>query len=180
MRNRLDPEKAIEALLYTANRLDGDKYAALKALYHAEKYHLENFGSQIYGETFEALQFGPVPKFAYNITRHVQREWQTELLFSCSNFNGAFNAGTNRTVRPNRDADGDFFSKSDLLALDHGVEMCRGKNFHRIHKESLDDAYRATPQNCGMAIENIVSTLPDGEMINQHLRRNVVDEHDEL
>lgn len=181
MRNQLDREKAIEVLLFAAERLGGDVYASLKAIYHAEKHHLEHFGSQIYGEEFAALQHGPVPEFAYGIVKHLRMAKKVEGLEYCENFMGAFDQVrcSETTVVPARSADTEYLSQSDIVSLNAGIERVRDKDFNQIKNESHDDAYDATSMNSTIAIASIASSLPSGSMIIQHLQRHNVDEFDE-
>ena len=182
MRNQLDPEKAIEALLYTANRLDGNVYKALKAIYHAEKHHLEEFGSQIYGEAYDALMYGPVPEFAYKVVRGLREQDIGVELSALENFEDSFDITqcTERYLAALRNADMDYFSKSDIESLDVGVAAVQGKSFTKVKDESHDEAYNATSLNSTMALATIVSSLNDGPKISQHLNRNAIDEFDEL
>lgn len=182
MRSKLNAEKAIEVLLYTANRLDGDVYRTLKAIYHAEKYHLTHYGSQIYGEEFAALQHGPVPEFSYRLVKAARDPKAATEFEGLENFSDAFlrSKCTERFIAINRQSDVECLSQSDIESLDIGISLVADKTFTQVKDESHDAAYNATNPNMTIALETIASSLQDGPKIIQHLRRNSTDEFNEL
>lgn len=175
MRNRLDPDKGLEALIYVARRLDGNVYASLKALYFADRHHLEESGFLVYGEDYFAPKHGPVPQFAYGVVKTVRGEGSPEskLVSGCAAFAGAFekSEAPRKRIVATRDADTELFSESDLEALNAGIERVRGKQFDEIKQDSHDAAWRATQENGFMGLETIASSLDDGAELIYHLTR---------
>lgn len=62
---KCDVEKMVETIVYLANKVPGLKKRQLfSLLYFADKTHLEQYGSFIYGETYYATKEGVVPLHA--------------------------------------------------------------------------------------------------------------------
>ena len=63
--------KALETLVYLANK-DQRQYWVLKAIYLADKEHLQKYGRQMFGDRYIAMKLGPVPSLAYDIVKSVR------------------------------------------------------------------------------------------------------------
>ena len=137
---QFDPEKATEALLYVAARVDGqDLYTTLKVLYLADKYHLHRYGRFIFGDSHHALPNGPVPQGAYDILKGVRGDT-----------NGVRYEPAEHAIRiagnvilPQRDADTDVFSASDLECLNEAIDEFGKLPFGELKKITHDAAYKA-------------------------------------
>lgn len=73
----LEPHKQriMESLLYLISEADCRKipvtqYSLLKALFLADKAHLNKFGRPITYDNYVAMNHGPVPRFAYNLLKN--------------------------------------------------------------------------------------------------------------
>jgi uncharacterized phage-associated protein len=68
---KFDVDIAISALLYLADRpnqvTELDKYKAGKLLFLADKYHVVRYGRPIFGDTYFALPYGPIPSSILNL-----------------------------------------------------------------------------------------------------------------
>ena len=63
-----NPEKSLQAVLYVANRLERkDFHKIFKVLYFADREHLTKYGRPITGDTYVAMEYGPVPSMIYDI-----------------------------------------------------------------------------------------------------------------
>lgn len=154
-----EPEKALEALLYVAQRTPGnDMYKALKALYVADKLHLARYGRFIYGETYCALPLGPVPQFAYDAARSVvdgrPTPVPTELLHA------ALERFVDRLI-PRREPDLGELSKSDVECLDEAIRDLAFDGFGTVKAKTHDSAWEATPRACTMSLDSIIEALPE-------------------
>lgn len=58
-----DHQKATQALTYLASKQGGptNKMKALKVIFFADRYHFRRFGRPITGDTYFAMDYGPVP-----------------------------------------------------------------------------------------------------------------------
>ena len=82
LRFRFEPGKAISALLYVSSRLierrqqnpvaTPDIHRISKVLYFADQKHLTRYGRPIVGDTFIAMENGPVPSQTYDMVKAVR------------------------------------------------------------------------------------------------------------
>lgn len=156
----LDIKKMLEALIYVAQRMpEHDFYKSLKALYTGDRQHLEHHGCLIYGETYEALDHGPVPKAAYALTKKLE-EAASSNLFADDAMSIPLQRTGNQLV-PARDADFGLLSAAERKSLDWAIKYYGPMNFGDTKTASHDSAYLATAPNAPLAIEAIIRTLPE-------------------
>lgn len=76
---RFAPDKALAAIHYMASQTDTiDLHTALKACYFADKSHLNEYHQPIFGATYRAMKYGPVPLEIYEIIKG-ETLWMWEL-----------------------------------------------------------------------------------------------------
>jgi uncharacterized phage-associated protein len=167
-KTKFNTEKAINAILFISTRLGApaDVYASLKAIYFADRYHLEQYGRQIYGEVYTAMEHGPVPSGAYDIVKLVGGRASLPVIAP-----GASDAMSvdKFKITPKHEADLDLFSRSDLICLELGIERVRGKSFSQIKDDSHGQAYNKADLNGDMSLEDIVAELTSAEFLAPHL-----------
>lgn len=148
-----------EALIFIAKRMpDGDLYNSLKAIYFADRHHLEHYGHQIYNETYCALPHGPVPQSAYDATRVLIGE----RMFSDFD-DDAMRVALRRNdkkLTALRDADFSKLSRAVIESLEWGIRYCRDMKFGQTKTASHDSAYERTPKNEAIPLQYIIDTLP--------------------
>lgn len=125
MRFKVNPEKVIEALAWLAERKPGiTPYYAAKVLYFADKEHLNRFGRPILGDTYIAMEHGPVPSLAYNLVKGDEFEAPDLLEKAAQAFLVDRNAKHARLyTREHHVVDLDLFSKTDLECLERAVKL---------------------------------------------------------
>ncbi|MDR3371109.1 MAG: restriction endonuclease subunit S [Rhodoferax sp.] len=156
----LEVKKMLEALIYVAKRMPGhDFYKSLKALYAGDRQHLEHHGCFIYGETYEALEHGPVPKAAYALTKQLE-EATVSNLFADDPMSIPLQRTGNQLI-PARDADFGVLSASERKSLDWAIKYFAPMSFGETKTATHDSAYLATAPNAPLAIEAIIRTLPE-------------------
>lgn len=157
--SKLDSEKMLESLIYIAKRMpQHDVYKSLKGLYFGDKHHLANQGRLIYGETYSAMDHGPVPQAAYDLTKTLKLEASTELfvdeaLLATFRLDGF-------SLIPIRDADFAKLSAAERESLDWAIRYVAHMTFEQVKKASHDAAYERTPHNLPIRLEHIVEMLP--------------------
>lgn len=64
--------KAIAAIVFVLRELDGTVglHKLSKILYFADQKHLVEFGRPIIGDTYQAMNYGPVPHSTYNLAKN--------------------------------------------------------------------------------------------------------------
>lgn len=156
---QLEAAIGLEALIFIAKRMpDGDLYNSLKAIYFADRHHLEHYGHQIYNETYCALPHGPVPQSAYDATRVLIGE----RMFSDFD-DDAMRVALRRNdkkLTALRDADFSKLSRSVVESLEWAIRYCRDMKFGQTKTASHDSAYERTPKNEAIPLQYIIDTLP--------------------
>jgi uncharacterized phage-associated protein len=161
--------KALETLVYVANK-ETRLYWALKIIYFANIEHLQRYGRQIFDEGYRAMKQGPVPSLAYDIVKNVRGDGWYE--FKNPDPSTAIKTPDRYTILPQRKANIDLLSKTDMECLDYAHDLIKGLSFGQLKEKSHDTAYRAVEQDEEMSIEDIVRTLDNGEEILDYLTCN--------
>lgn len=131
--------KIIEAIILIL-KIHGDarNIFILKSLYYADKFHLQNYGRPITGDTFFKLQYGPVGTKAYDLLK------LNEITFSKDVLDHVQNSFVSRMkngwpiYHALREPDLDAFSDSDEFCLRKAVEYCiqlSNKNNKAFYKD---------------------------------------------
>ena len=164
---RFDPEKGLEVLLYVSNRIKNKNiYWVLKAPYFADKYHLETAGRPICGDHYIAMRSGPVPSGLYDIVKDVRDKRISPFVEKAGN---AFEIAGRRFV-PKRDADLDYFSKTDIESLDRAIAEIGHLSFSALQQKSHGPEYEAADSNDEIPFDAFVKTIPNGELLLKALR----------
>ena len=161
----LEAAIGLEALIFVAKRMPAGRhhhYKSLKALYFADKRHLEKHGRLIYGETHSALPHGPVPQAAYDATRVLNGE---RLI---SDFDDEALRADLRRIKddqqdklvPLRDADFSKLGPAERESLEWAIRYCADMSFEQVKAASHDTAYERTPANAPIPIEYMTDMLP--------------------
>jgi uncharacterized phage-associated protein len=165
-----DADKALEALLYVASRARTDLYGTLKLLYVADKLHLERYGRFMFGESYSAMEWGPVPSNAYDIVKYVRGDRP-----HCRNerARSAFQMQGN-DFRLLRDPDLEELSRSDIECMDAAIEEHGRKDFKGYKNLTHDAAWQAawaatTGGSVPIPVESIASQLNRAQELIQHL-----------
>lgn len=168
MKRSFDSQKAIEALVYVANK-EHDAYSALKAIYFADKKHLELYGRQMFNETYKAFENGPAPSTLYDYLKSVRGDGVVFFAPEMTkNLKDSLSA-TKRTVHSKREPNLEYLSNSEIKCLEFGLSIVAGKNFEWIKQKSHDSAHEKTPLNKPIALEDIINTLPNSDFILDYL-----------
>ncbi|TWH01417.1 uncharacterized protein DUF4065 [Ochrobactrum sp. J50] len=126
IRFKFSPEKAKEALHWMVARQPGiDLHAALKAFYFADKAHLNRYFRPIFGATYRAMKFGPVPLEVYEMAK-------SEALWLAETGEERFPwrlDGYRLILEGNDQPDMDVFSETDVECLEEGFEQSIRMNF---------------------------------------------------
>jgi hypothetical protein len=63
-------DKVLESIVFVADRPQPmDLYHVVKALYFADKYHIQKHGRPIAGDGYDAAQYGPLAQVAYGLLK---------------------------------------------------------------------------------------------------------------
>ena len=163
--------KAIETILYLASRVsEPELYDICKLLYIVDKASLEKYGRFIFGETYVAMRAGATPSSAYDLLKKAR----------VKSLNGIKVEG-NRVI-PERDADLDYLSESDIDCLDQVIsefgEAPYGVRAREAHDAAYDKAWNARERGKGsasVAIESIAALFTNADDLIDYLSNRNAD-----
>ena len=167
MRQQFDADKALEVLLYIAKRCP-NIYNALKVLYFADKAHLNKYGRQVCGDSYVALDYGPVPSAVYGFVEYARGDggWCTapDAVVEALRIEAPY------TIVPLREPDLDFLSESDMECLDAAIRQYGNLSFSQLKRIShRETAYKQSDHNSRIPLDAIVKSLPDGKLLLKYL-----------
>lgn len=139
IRFKSNPDKALEVILWICQRRNPvDFHTALKVLFWADKYHLNEYGRPVIGDVYKAMRYGPVNQLAYDVLKaDPLTVEQSPEIADALELAGPFR------VNARREPDMRKLSKSDVEALEHGWARCGGADFSRRTDDSHSDpAYK--------------------------------------
>lgn len=117
IRFKFSAGKALAAIHWMAAARPGvDLHAMLKACYFADKEHLNANGRPIFGATYKAMKYGPVPVEIYELAKG-EPLWLAELGIDRTPWR---TDGFRLSAESNSAPDMDVFSDTDVAALEHG------------------------------------------------------------
>lgn len=103
-----------------------DLHTLLKACYFADKKHFNEHGRPIFGATYRAMKFGPVPMEIYEMAKG-EALWLAELEADWYPWRLE---GFRLRPTGNQAPDLEVLSQSDLEALQHGFQKSRTLTFN--------------------------------------------------
>ena len=165
-----DQRKALHALLFVVTHLPkpANLYNVLKCLYYADRKHLQEYGRQIYGETFYALEHGPVPSAAYEIVKYVNGKANWDLQFP-----EAFELleVSDHNLSARGAVDTDLLSRSDMACLLDAARKYGTMPFGRLKKLSHQGkAFANADPNGEMKLSDLVDELKGSGAVASHLK----------
>jgi uncharacterized phage-associated protein len=167
---KFDQRKALHALLFVVTHLPkpANVYNVLKCVYYADRKHLQEYGRQIYGETFYALEHGPVASAAYEIVKYAAGRAKWDLHFpealELLDVNDIY-------ISARGGPDKDLLSRSDMACLLDAARKYGTMSFGRLKKLSHQGkAFENADPNGEMKLEDLVSELREAKAVASHLK----------
>lgn len=161
-KHRLDKRKCLATLLYVSKALP-DRHAIMKAIYIADKCHLERYGRLIYADAYRAMTYGPVPSRALDTVKVASGERPDDP--DADNIRAALKAAPTKTpdhsVHPLRAPDMRFISPSEQECLDFAIGKVADMSFDERTDITHDAAWHSAGLNKMMPLESIIETLPN-------------------
>lgn len=168
-------DRAINSLLYILKMLGGtsDMHRLCKILYFADQRHLSEYGRSITGDTYIAMQFGPVPSYVDDILKALRGDSffssvpEINQLRNCLVFDNRF------IVRGLKAPDMDELSVSDVQCLDYAIGICRDKSFAELTAFSHGLAWNNTQRDRSISIKDILREAGDEESYVEYIADNL-------
>lgn len=156
-------ESALEAVLYVAQKIGirKDMHKIFKTLYFADREHLSRYGRSITGDTYIAMFYGPVPSKIDDMFKAVRGD----SYFSnyADGLKKDFHFKNKYVIEPERDANLDYLSESDIECLNIAIDKCKDKSFEDLTTMSHDLAWSNTRKDREMSIKDILRENGDTE-----------------
>lgn len=146
-------EVAINAMLYVINRVGrADLHKVFKILYFADQSHLLKYGRTITGDTYIAMEYGPVPTNIYDAIKSVRGDGKADR----DRYQLMFNVENKWIIKPLQDADMDYLSVTDIEELNDSISENGSLSMGELTDKSHSLAWNNTELNKEMSIENIL------------------------
>ena len=153
MNVQFNKEKSLHALLYVANRVQRkDFHKIFKIIYFADRQHLADWGRPITGDTYIAMEAGPVPSRLYDMLKIVRGDSYMSDTEGLSEF---FQVENWMYVRPLQDADFRKLSANEQAAMSESIEKYANLSYDEIKEKSHDVAWRSTARDFSISWDNI-------------------------
>lgn len=172
---RLDIKASINGALYIIEKLgrNTDFHELFKILYFADRKHTALYGKPITGDTYTAMNYGPVPSTLYDILKYlrggssffVPRQDSIDLIKLLS-VNQYFVASNGRP-------DMDSLSESAIEILDSSIEANKQKNFNQRTTDSHDAAYDKVNLNDEISYIDMAEAEGITEDMKKYIRSNI-------
>ncbi|MBF0140056.1 MAG: SocA family protein [Magnetococcales bacterium] len=171
---RPNQDKIVEAIVWIAQQRPGIGFhAILKLLFFADKYHLNRYERPVIGDQYIAMQYGPVASATYDILKGDALAMES---ISASVLPFVVEYRGKPSVHALREPDLDFFSESDIEALEWSNTSFGSLGFAQLTDLSHNDrSYQSAVDrdlNSPMLYEEM---LDDSEYYHntiQYLREN--------
>lgn len=152
--------KSIQAVLYVSNRLQRkDFHKIFKILYFSDRNHMAKYSRSITGDTYIAMNDGPVPSNIYDIFKSVRGDGF--FANKSAQFSEYFNVVNWNFINPLKDADLAKLSLSDIEEINDSLEKYGNLTWDEVREKSHDYAWRNTPRDYPISVENML--LETGE-----------------
>lgn len=166
IRFKFSAPKAHAAIHWMVRERPGiDLHAALKAFYFADKKHLNENRRPIFGATYRALKWGPVPQEVYDMMKG-EALWLAEL--KTDRYPWRLE-GYHLHIQNNAAPDLSVFSESDLEALRYGLSKSLGMTFSERTEATHGPDWQAARLGT-MRYEDMIDESPDKAELVAYLR----------
>ena len=150
---QFDKTKTLNALLYVANRVQRkDFHKIFKVIYFADRQHLADWGRPITGDTYIAMEAGPVPSRMYDMLKIVRGD---SYVSDTEGLGQYFQVENWMYVRPLVDADLNKLSANEQEALSDAIAKYASLSYDEIKEKSHDVAWRSTARDFAINWDSI-------------------------
>ena len=150
---QFDKVKTLNALLYVANRVQRkDFHKIFKLIYFADRQHLADWGRPITGDTYIAMDAGPVPSRLYDMMKIVRGD---SYISDTEGLGQYFQVENWMYVRPLQDADLNKLSANEQEALSDAIAKYASLSYDEIKEKSHDVAWRSTARDFAINWDSI-------------------------
>ncbi|MBH3451314.1 SocA family protein [Pseudomonas putida] len=172
MQEIFSPEVAVDVLLYVSKRLPNPTiHEVLKIQYFADKLHLSRYGFMPSGDSYVAMEFGPVGTKTYDLIKAARGERNRYIpeTFVAATKGSLEVRGSDVVVLGEPDLS--MLSEAQIECLDDAIAEYGGMDFKKRTAISHDEAWDKGWARVGkhMLTMDIVGTLKNAEEVREHL-----------
>lgn len=168
---RFDPKRAIELVLYVANKLRYPTFHSVsKILYFADREHLSRYGNLLSGDSYVAMKHGPVPSEIYNLLKAAagrRESWISPRYYEVAK--DAIKVDAPYRLRALRAANTELLSASQRECLDTSLRDNGTLSFARLTAKSHDVAWKSADENEIIDVRAIAKTLRNAKDVLAYL-----------
>lgn len=145
----VDKDKTLNAALYVLNAVGkADYHKVFKILYFAEQHHLRKYGRPVTGDSYQAMQYGPVPSYLFDVFKASENGYHPFAeAMSVSHLFKVERQGKVPYVEATQAANWDELSVSDVEALNQSINDNAGLSFKGLVDKSHDSAWEKSEKN---------------------------------
>jgi len=171
IRFNANPEKILEGLVWISNqRPEKGFHFILKAMFYADKWHLQRYGRPVFGDIYVKMPFGPVASLAYDLLK--QSDFApAELLREVEDSLTVTKEGAIPSVSARREPDETIFSGTDLECLLEALVKCDAMSFFQLSDATHEElAWVEADMNSEMSWEKFIDAdIPDRDALIEYI-----------
>ena len=146
-------EKSLQVILYVLQNLQRrDLHKIFKILYFVDREFLAQYGMPITGDSYIAMDAGPVPSKIYDIFKIVRGDSYTA---DKENLSQYFSIEEWMYVKPEQQADMRKISPAEKRVIDEVIAKYGALSYDEIKEKSHDVAWRTTARDFPIAYESM-------------------------
>lgn len=160
-----DKDVTLQAVLYILDKMGGrcDIHKICKILYFADQRHLSLYSRSITGDSYIAMQYGPVPSRVDDMLKAVRGDSYFSKPEYIEDLVTAFTFVNKFIVQAKKKPDMEYLSETDVECLDSAIAMCKDKNFAQLTEFSHGLAWTNTQRDRVMSVKDILREVGDEE-----------------
>lgn len=144
-----------------------------KILYFADQKHLSEYGRSITGDTYIAMQYGPVPSCVDDILKALRGDSFFSDSKSIDSLRESIVFENRFILSSKKNPDMDELSKTDIDCLDSAIEFCKDKSFQELTLVSHGLAWSNTQRDRTISVKDILREAGDEEAYVEYIADNL-------
>lgn len=150
---KFNSKKTLNLLLYISSKLKRrDFHKIFKILYFADREFMNAYGMPITGDTYIAMDAGPVPSKTYDMLKIVRGDSYMKDLEGLHKF---FKINNWMYVQPLQEPDMKAISPAEIEIIDEVIKLYGSLSYDEIKEKSHDTAWRSTARDFPISFENM-------------------------
>ncbi len=169
---KFNMEKTVNSVLYISHKLKrNDFHKIFKVLYFADRNHISDYGRSITGDTYIAMNDGPVPSNLYDIFKSVRGDGYFK---DNGQFSKLFKVVNWDLIQPLSEPNMKKLSKTDITYLNQSLKKYGELSWDEIREKSHDYAWRKTVKNTPISLKNILIETGNEESYAEYLKEQIL------